>query len=70
MSDPREHDADEMPDDEELQEPSTEKEPGEEPHDGDAKPDESDVDHRAVGVGIVDDGADEDAPDDGGHELS
>jgi hypothetical protein len=52
MSDPREADADGMPADEELEKPSTEKEPDEEPTDGDSTPD--DVDHEAVGIGVID----------------
>ncbi|MFC4243613.1 hypothetical protein ACFOYW_09535 [Gryllotalpicola reticulitermitis] len=51
MSESHEADTDKMPADEELQEPSTEKEPGDEPKDGDDTPDE--VDHEAVGVGVV-----------------
>lgn len=42
----------EEPTREELQEPSTEKEPGEEPKA--AHPDQPDPDHEAVGIGIVD----------------
>lgn len=52
MPEPREHDADDMPDDDELQQPSTENEPGEEPKKADA--DEPEPDHEAVGIGIVD----------------
>lgn len=58
MTDSPESDADKMPDDEELQEPSTEKEVGEEPKDADA--DEEEPDHRAVGVGVTDAASDED----------
>ena len=49
MSESPDAGADKMPADEELEEPSTEKEPGEEPKDGDDTPD---VDHEAVGIGI------------------
>ena len=52
MSESREPDADKMPDDEQLQQPSTEKEPDEEPKDAEAEPEE--VDHQAVGIGVVD----------------
>jgi hypothetical protein len=51
MSDSREPDADKMPEDEELHEPSTEKDPGEEPRDADVEPDEAD--HEAVGIGVI-----------------
>lgn len=51
MSDQSEPDAGNMPDDDELQEPSTEKDPGEEPKDAEAEPEE--VDHEAVGIGVV-----------------
>ncbi|KHK96055.1 hypothetical protein LK09_17065 [Microbacterium mangrovi] len=50
MSDSREHDADGAPADEELQEPSTEKEPEEEPRK--PHPDEPEPSHRAVGLGV------------------
>jgi hypothetical protein len=43
--------ADATPDVEDLEEPSTEKEPGEEPKA--AKPGEPEADHRAVGIGVV-----------------
>jgi len=52
MSDQREPDADKMPADEQLEEPSTEKDPGEEPKDTEPEPEE--VDHEAVGIGVVD----------------
>ncbi|TQJ31846.1 hypothetical protein [Microbacterium sp. SLBN-146] len=47
-------DADTMPDTEELEEPSTEKDPGEEPKS--ETPDDPDADHHAVGIGVIDDG--------------
>jgi len=62
MTDSPESDADKMPDDEELQEPSTEKEVGEEPKDADT--DGGEPDHQAVGVGIPDTPSDEDASSD------
>jgi len=52
MSDEVEPDADKMPADEQLEEPSTEKDPGEEPKDAEPEPEE--VDHEAVGIGVVD----------------
>jgi len=65
MSEPREDDDERMPSTDELQEPSTEKDPGEEPKDpgsgnrgepgadADAPADgEDDADHLAVGIGI------------------
>jgi hypothetical protein len=52
MTDSRGSDGDKMPDDEELQEPSTEKDVGEEPKDPDA--DEGEPDHEAVGLGVPD----------------
>lgn len=51
MSGTVDDDGERMPNDDELEEPSTEKEPAEapkDPADGDA-----DADHRAVGIGIV-----------------
>lgn len=42
----------EIPDNEQLEEPSTEKEPSEEPKA--PKRDDSDPDHEAVGIGVVD----------------
>lgn len=53
MTESRNQSADEMPDDEELEEPSTEKDPGEEPEGGEKGPAEEDVDHQAVGIGVV-----------------
>ncbi len=44
-------DQDEMPDDEVLEEPSTEKDPGEEPRKAD--PDEHEPSHEAVGIGVI-----------------
>ena len=63
MTDAREPDTDKMPDDEELQEPSTEKDPGEQPKDAEAEPEEEEVDHEAVGIGVVEtpDGGEEPA---------
>jgi hypothetical protein len=52
MSDSREPEADQTPSDEELQEPSTEKDPGEVPKDGGVEPDNAD--HHAVGLGVID----------------
>ncbi|GAA4166307.1 hypothetical protein GCM10022286_30770 [Gryllotalpicola daejeonensis] len=52
MSDDVEPDADKMPADEQLEEPSTEKDPGEEPKAAEPEPEE--VDHEAVGIGVVD----------------
>jgi hypothetical protein len=52
MSEPREHEADEMPSNEELEEPSTEKDPGEEPKV--AHPSDPEPDHHAVGIGVID----------------
>lgn len=52
MSESGESEADRMPDDEELQKPSTEKEPDEEPEE--VEPEPEDADHRAVGIGVVD----------------
>ena len=52
MTDSPESDADKMPDDEELQEPSTEKAPGEEPK-APARND-PEPDHEAVGIGVID----------------
>ena len=52
MTDSPESDADKMPDDDVLEEPSTEKEVGEEPKDADT--DDGEPDHEAVGVGIPD----------------
>ena len=49
MTDSREHD-DNTPTDEELQEPSTEKEPEDEPRDED--PEEAERSHRAIGLGV------------------
>nr|WP_157497888.1 hypothetical protein [Leifsonia sp. Leaf325] len=42
----------EVPSDEVLDEPSTENDPGEETRA--AKPDDSDPDHEAVGIGVID----------------
>ncbi len=50
MSESREPDGDKMPDDEQLQKPSTEKEPAEEPKDPDLGTEEPS--HRAVGIGV------------------
>lgn len=47
--------ADAMPDTEELEEPSTEKDPGDEPKA--ETPDDPDADHQAVGIGVIDDAA-------------
>lgn len=63
MSESHEADADKMPADEELKEPSTEKEPGEEPKGGDQAPEEAD--HEAVGIGVIDDASVEGASSDG-----
>jgi hypothetical protein len=52
MSDSDERNADKMPETDELQKPSTEKDPGEEPKDPDVEPEE--VDHQASGLGVVD----------------
>ncbi|GAA4187394.1 hypothetical protein GCM10022288_12340 [Gryllotalpicola kribbensis] len=52
MSDAREPNADKMPETDQLQEPSTEKDPGEEPKDPEVEPEE--VDHEAVGIGVID----------------
>jgi hypothetical protein len=52
MSDAREPNADKMPETDQLQEPSTEKDPGEEPKDAEVEPEE--VDHEAVGIGVID----------------
>ena len=62
MTDSAESDAEKMPDDEELQEPSTEKEVSEEPKDADA--DGAAPDHEAVGVGVPDAPPDEHASSD------
>jgi hypothetical protein len=51
MTDPNTPD-DKTPTTEELQEPSTEKEPGEEPKA--PKPDEPEPSHEATGIGVVD----------------
>jgi hypothetical protein len=51
MSDAQEPNADKMPETDELQEPSTEKDPGEEPKDPEVEPEE--VDHRAEGIGVI-----------------
>ena len=66
MSESHESDTDKMPDDEELQEPSTEKDPGEEPKDGDDASEEAD--HEAVGIGIIEDASADDQST--GEELS
>lgn len=63
MSESREPEAAEMPDDDVLQKPSTEKEPDEEPKDAEAEPDA--VDHRAVGIGVADAPPAADDPSDG-----
>jgi hypothetical protein len=47
-----EHDRDEMPDTDELEEPSVEKAPEEEPKA--PRTDESEPDHEAVGIGVID----------------
>jgi hypothetical protein len=54
MTDAHQPDPDKMPDDDELQEPSTEKDPGEQPKDPEAEPEEEQVDHEAVGIGVID----------------
>ncbi|MRG60366.1 hypothetical protein GE115_10890 [Agromyces sp. CFH 90414] len=41
-----------VPDDEQLEEPSTEKDPGEQPRA--PKPDEPQADHEAIGIGVTD----------------
>ena len=64
MTDAREPDTDKMPDDEELQEPSTEKDPGEQPKDAEVEPEEEEVDHEAVGIGVVE------TPDGGEESLA
>ena len=53
MSDAREPNADKMPETDQLQEPSTEKDPGEEPKGHDSTPE--DADHEAVGIGVFGD---------------
>jgi len=63
MSDTPGASADKMPDDEELQEPSTEKEPGEEPKGGDQAPEAPD--HEAVGIGVIEDASVADTSSDG-----
>jgi hypothetical protein len=62
MSDSDEPNAEKMPETDELQEPSTEKDPGEEPKDPHVEPE--DVDHQASGIGVVD------TPDDEGEPTS
>ncbi|GAA4174690.1 hypothetical protein [Gryllotalpicola koreensis] len=52
MSESDETQPDDMPDTDQLQKPSTEKDPGEEPKDAHVEPDE--VDHEAVGIGVID----------------
>ncbi|MFG6443805.1 hypothetical protein ACFXP7_00885 [Microbacterium sp. P06] len=49
-SDTQNHADDEMPDTEELEEPSTEKAPGDEPKGGD---DQAEPSHEAVGIGVI-----------------
>jgi len=56
MSGTVDDDGERMPNDDELEEPSTEKEPAEAPKDPEGG--EADADHRAVGIGIVE-GADD-----------
>lgn len=41
-----------VPDEEVLEEPSTENEPGEEPRA--TKPDDAEPDHEAIGIGVID----------------
>lgn len=53
MTDSRAPRDDETPQDAELEEPSTEKDPGEELEGGPATPTPDDVDHQAVGIGVV-----------------
>jgi hypothetical protein len=48
------------PDTEELEEPSTEKDPGEEPKA--ETPDDPDADHQAVGIGVIDSRAAQTSP--------
>ncbi|MFS0866093.1 hypothetical protein AB3M83_02005 [Microbacterium sp. 179-B 1A2 NHS] len=62
----RDYDTDEMPDTEDLEEPSVAKDPGEEPT-APAGAEESgdDASHRAVGIGVIDsDGGPDDASGD------
>lgn len=58
MTDSHDHEDDDMPADEELQEPSTEKEPEEEPRTEDS--DEPEPSHRAIGLGVSYDEPEED----------
>jgi hypothetical protein len=58
VSDEQEPNADKMPETDELQEPSTEKDPGEEPKDPEVEPEE--VDHQAEGIGVI--GSSDDSP--------
>jgi hypothetical protein len=58
MSESDETQPDDMPDTDQLQKPSTEKDPGEEPKDANVEPDE--VDHEAVGIGVIPTPDDED----------
>lgn len=49
---PEDADPEQLPSNEELEEPSTEKEPEEEPKA--PAPDDAEPDHRAVGIGVID----------------
>ncbi|GAA3918824.1 hypothetical protein [Microbacterium invictum] len=58
MADKEEYRPDEEPSTEDLQEPSTEKDPGEEPHAPEQK--DAEPSHEAVGIGVVEGGSDDD----------